>query len=339
MHDEDKSRLTKIFVMAVKIAIASSLSIYIAESLGLQFAASAGIIALLSVVTTKWGTVRISLLRILTFLLSVGFSWAFYQHLESEWIAYGLFILLLVGFSEYANVRSTISVNAVISTHFLSTHDFSLEFVLNEFMLVLIGTSVAILFDLIQNNTQTKKKIIANICYTEEHLQAILEELAGYLFKRPMKEDVWEDIIALEKKVEWFMDKAHEYQDNTFQSHPSYYIHYFEMRLMQCNILYSLHSELEKLRSIPQQAEIVAEFMVYMKEHIREMNDPKEQIGKLEELLEKMRGEELPKTMEEFESRAELYHILMDIEEFLMLKRRFVEEIDEKQKRIYWNAE
>ena len=42
---------------------------------------------------------------------------------------------------------------------------------------------------------------------------------------------------------------------------------------------------------------------------------------------------------EEFESRAELYHVLMDLEEFLLYKKRFVEEIDETQFRIYWQKE
>lgn len=339
MHDENNGRLAKKLIMAVKIALASSLAIYIADRAGLQFAASAGIIALLSVVTTKWGTMRISLLRILTFLLSVGFSWAFYQKIHSQWLAYGLFILFLVGFSECANVRSTISVNAVISTHFLSTHDFSPEFVMNEFLLVLIGTSMAVLFDLIQTNGKTKKKIIANITYTEEQLQAILEELAAYLFRKPMKENVWEDIVSLDKKLDWFIEKANDYNDNSLQKHPRYYIHYFEMRKMQCAILSGLHSELSKLRDLPQQAEIVAEFIIHIKEHIMEMNDPKEQLGNLEILLDRLRAEELPKTMEEFENRAKLYHILMDIEEFLLLKRKFVEELDEEQLRIYWNAQ
>lgn len=37
-----------------------------------------------------------------------------------------------------------------------------------------------------------------------------------------------------------------------------------------------------------------------------------------------MKKEPLPVTREEFESRALLYHILMDLEEFLIEKKRFV---------------
>ena len=47
---------------------------------------------------------------------------------------------------------------------------------------------------------------------------------------------------------------------------------------------------------------------------------------------------ELPQTMEALESRAMLYHILMDLEEFLVYKARFIRGLDEQQKRKYWKA-
>ena len=51
-----------------------------------------------------------------------------------------------------------------------------------------------------------------------------------------------------------------------------------------------------------------------------------------------MKKEELPQTMEALESRAMLYHILMDLEEFLVYKARFIRGLDEQQKRKYWKA-
>ena len=50
-------------------------------------------------------------------------------------------------------------------------------------------------------------------------------------------------------------------------------------------------------------------------------------------------GHLLPVTREEFEGRAVLYHIMMDLEEFLLYKKRFIESLSEKQKRIYWETE
>ena len=51
-----KYKAGKILLVSVKIGIGASLAIYLAECLSLQFHTSAGIITLLSVLTTKWGT-------------------------------------------------------------------------------------------------------------------------------------------------------------------------------------------------------------------------------------------------------------------------------------------
>lgn len=108
------------------------------------------------------------------------------------------------------------------------------------------------------------------------------------------------------------------------------------MRQGQCHILRSLHYELKKIRYIPRQAAIIAEYILYLKEYVVEVNEPSEQINRLYGLLESMKKEELPKTREEFENRALLYHILMDIEEFLQYKAEFIKSLDEEQLRRYW---
>ena len=151
-----------------------------------------------------------------------------------------------------------------------------------------------------------------------------------------MDENVWDDIVALEKKLEHHVEAAYEYQNNTFQSHPGYYIDYFEMRTKQCNVLHNLHYEMKKIRYIPKEAEIIADYISYLRPYVTEKNEPGPQIERLHELFDEIHDYELPKTIEEFESRAKLYHILMDLEEFLIFNRRFVEGLDERQRRIYW---
>ena len=70
---------------------------------------------------------------------------------------------------------------------------------------------------------------------------------------------------------------------------------------------------------------------------VTEINIPIEQMKALDEIFKHMENEPLPKSREEFENRAMLYHVLMDLEEFLILKKRFAESLDEKQKKIYWS--
>lgn len=344
------SKNRKILLLAVKIAIGSSAAIYIAQLLGLEYAISAGTITLLTLMTTKWETVKLSVFRLITFVLTILLAWMTFTHIKSIWIGYGVFIFFVVFFAEVLGWRATISVNSVIGAHLLTSHDFGMAFVENEFMLVLIGIVIAFLLNLFQNNHRHKKDIIADMRYTEQRLQAILCRLSEYLSGTDTggKTDengavvtgsLWDEIIRLEKELQDFILEAYEYQENTFHSHPVYYIDYFEMRSDQCHVLHNLHYEVKKIRAIPKQAHVVAEYMQYLSGYVVERNVPSAQMERLEEIFRDMKKEELPKSREEFENRAILYHILMDMEEFLIYKQRFVKALDEKQKKMYWGEE
>ena len=52
--------------------------------------------------------------------------------------------------------------------------------------------------------------------YVERKLQQIMEELEKYLRNIPMDKNVWDDIIALEKKLEYHVEAAYEYQNIHF---------------------------------------------------------------------------------------------------------------------------
>ena len=76
--------------------------------------------------------------------------------------------------------------------------------------------------------------------------------------------------------------------------------------------------------TIPAQAKVVVEYIRYLNQYVTELNDPIPQLKFLEEIFQRMKQEPLPVSREEFENRAVLYHILMDLEEFLIFKKRFV---------------
>lgn len=334
-----KLKVRQMLLLAAKIGIGASAAIYIAELLKLQYATSAGIITLLTLITTRWGTLKLSVQRLVTYAVSVGLCWLIFNVVPSMWIAYGAFLFFIVLITEWTGWRGTLSVNAVIGTHFLTTQDFSIEFMLNELMLVVIGISIAIILNLVHINSAHENGIIRRMRHVEHRLKQILTELAGYLVQNATGDRVWEDLIQLEKELEEYLELASEYHNNTFQSHQDYYMAYFEMRMKQCGALHNLHAEMKRMRAMPKQAHIVADFIMDITQYVTEMNDPRKQIEDMEKILEELRNEPLPETHEEFENRAELYHVLMDMEEFLLYKKRFVEEIDATQFRIYWKQE
>ena len=324
-------------LQAIKIAIGSSAAIYVAEVLNLEYAISAGSIALLTLVTTKWETVKLSWFRLVTFLVSSVLAWVVFTQIQSEWLAYGIYIFLIVIVSEEFGWKATISVNAVIGMHFMAKRDFEASFVFNEFMLVLIGITVAVVLNLFYDYAGQRKDLVRNMRYTENRMQMILGAIAAYLADKEMQYDIWAAIRELESQIHVFIDDAYEYQDNTFQSHPEYYINYFEMRMKQCNTIHNLHYEMKRIRKMPQQALIISEYVLYMMEYVTERNEPTVQMDKLKEIFQHIKEDKLPTTREDFESQAMLYHILMDLEDFLIYKKRFVNSLDDKQKQRYWN--
>jgi len=338
MSMEMKRKLQKTVLLATKIAIGCGVAMYIAEALHLENAASAGTVTLLSLLGTKWETVKSSFIRFGTFFFTILLVFLLMPRMHSEWIAYGIIIFIMVFLFALIGWKSMLSVNAIIAAHYMTKLDFGMGFLMNEFMLVLIGVVIAFLLNLFHLYKSQKKDLIGGMRYTEESLRSILRELTNYLLGRQqvMSNSVWEDICALEKKLRELMEEAREYQDNTFESHHDYYLDYFEMRLEQCRMLNSLHYEMKKIRTMPKQAKVIADYIAYLADRIAEKNVAKDQLESLNRIFADMKKEELPKSREEFESRALLYHTLMDIEEFLKCKISFVENLSERQRKEYW---
>ena len=327
----------KILLLSVKIGLGSSIAIYIAQTLHLEYAVSAGTVTLLTLMATKWETIRLSVARFASFISTVLLGWLIFSNISSMWAAYGILLTLVVFMAEALGWRTTISVNSVVAAHLVTNHDFSPAAIRNEFLLVLIGVILAIILNLFNGNVFHKQKIISDMRDTENRLQSILRDLAAYLYGDEMQHNVWDNIRELEDRSRDYIKSATEYQDNTFQSHPEYYITYFEMRYQQCRILHNLNTELVKISSMPKQAAVIADYLLYLAEYVIEINHPLLQITRLNEIFAGMRNEQLPQTRDEFENRALLYHVLMDIQDFLMLKADFVNKLDEKQLERYWD--
>ena len=53
-------------------------------------------------------------------------------------------------------------------------------------------------------------------------------------------------------------------------------------------------------------------------------------------MLKDNQCEALPESRFDFESKAMLLHIYMDLEEFLYTKKKFIDQTTEEQKKLYW---
>lgn len=150
------NRYWSIFSWSLKIAVGSSLAIFVAQLLVLQNATAAGIITLITIVTTRRETVQLSYQRVMSFFVSVALICVIFQAVPWAWTDYGIYILVMAFICQLLNWDSSIALNAVIGTHFLVSQDFSIAFILNECSLVLIGIIFAILLNLYPRASKQK---------------------------------------------------------------------------------------------------------------------------------------------------------------------------------------
>lgn len=110
----------RMILKGLKIAVGGCLAIAVAELFHLQYAASAGIITLLTVQDTRKGTIQLAKDRLLSFLLSTFLIFlCFHAADHLGWVRYGVYIFLMVITSYYFEWQNAISVNAVMGTHYL----------------------------------------------------------------------------------------------------------------------------------------------------------------------------------------------------------------------------
>ena len=340
------------YIKVLKIAVGSSISIFITSLLGLKFSPAAGIITLLSIGDTKKDTLKVAYKRFFAFLFSLGIAYPVFQGIGYHEVAFGVFLLVFVGICYMFRLQDGISICAVLVTHFLTEGNMSFSLIINEFLLLLIGVAVGIILNLyMPSNTQMIRQDMKEI---EEDMKLIFSRISSFLSNNgeevegakqsvPMQclNRKYDDIIfrPMEDHIKAAMGRAYENVNNNLLSDTKYYIQYTEMRYSQFMKLKQIYANICFLTALPVQANIIADYMEEIVERFHEHNNAIALIEKLTEIRSEFKEEPMPVSREEFENRAILYNILYGLEEFLILKREFVLGLTKKQIETFWIKE
>ena len=131
---------------------------------------------------------------------------------------------------------------------------------------------------------------------------------------------------CLNEKLEVARNFAARNFNNSIFETSTFELDYIEMRQKQSMELEDIYRSVGMIQMLPKQAAFVAEYMGRISREYHRDNDVQELLVGLEEVLDEMQLEAMPKSREEFEARAVLFYILKQLEEFLKLKNEFVRE-------------
>lgn len=321
------------YIKIIKIAVGSTIAILIAYALGLDYAVSAGIITLLTLQDTKKETLWIAVSRIGAFVLAVIIALFAFTVFSYHPISYGLFLLIFAGACHFLKIYDAISMNAVLATHYLLEQSMSIRMIGNEALLLFIGISIGIVFNLyIPSNV---KQIRERQRIIEEDLRIILSQMARQLEEHSaLKDDACLEL--LKEHISIGVKEAYTNMYNTYFQETRYYIEYMEMRKQQYKILKEMQDKIKTLTMKTPQGEEVARFIRHIGDNLSESQNAKGLLVMVEDLLSTFQKSSLPITRDEFENRAVLYMILMDIHIFLKMKEGFVDSLTIDQRKKYW---
>ncbi|MBE5966424.1 MAG: aromatic acid exporter family protein [Lachnospiraceae bacterium] len=343
----------------LKTGIGTALAIILASRFGLAYSPSAGIITLLTIQNTKKETISIAFRRILAFILAVFIAYGIFTGFGYTSAAFGGFALLFVALCNALRLQDGISMNAVLTTHFLIEQRMDLPMILNEVALLLIGMGIGITINLImpKNRKQIQieqlafeeemKKILRSLANAlEEKTACLIPEESRYLYqldneltKAAVHKSAKTDFTQLESNLSLLLKRAYENSGNTLIADTRYLVSYFEMRKLQIDVLKTISHHIDQIPVVLQQTIPITDFMNRVADSFHELNNVKELLEEMEQLYGYYRKEQLPKTREEFEYRAILFQILKELEYFLRLKRNFILDLENKDMKSYWKQE
>lgn len=323
-----KTRLHTIKV--IKLALGAGLSFLIAESLGLAYASSAGVITLLSIQDTKRETLRVVVRRLVSFGAALVLAWGAFSLAGYHALGLALFLLLFAAFCIRFHMQEGISVNTVLMSHFLSAGTISLPAIGNELALLFLGAGMGILLNLYipgkrREITLAKQEI-------EDQMREIL---LGLSFLVP-QEDMPERLSRLEETLDKGEKNAFQDMENQLLTDTRYHLSYMNLRRNQTVMLAGMNESICHLKSLPAQAEAVSGLFRETRSRFHEYNNAAGLLDSLQRLKEAMSREPLPVSRDEFEDRAVLFGLILKLEQFLEAKRSFVEGLTQEEIRTFW---
>lgn len=302
----------------LKTVIGSVAAMFIAIHFGLLYATAAGIIAILSLQSTKKQSLRFAGKMIGAFLLALLIAILLFKFLGYNPLVFGLFLLIFIPLSVQLKVQEGLVVSAVLITQLLVEKTIELSFILNQLSLVSIGVSVALLLNLYMPSFENQiKKEQEQI---ESTIKKILVDMSNSLRVQVVSIKEEEFFTLLKSRLKHGREMAVKNFNNSFSSKNTYYITYMDIRLQQLHCLESMRKHFSRLSITYTQTTMIADFTRKTAILIQESDMAEKLVEELSQLRQSFTTMELPQNREEFENRVMLYQFLNDLEELLMLE-------------------
>lgn len=309
-----------LFQRTIKLVLATSLAFLLADQLGLAYASSAGVIALLSVLDTRRSSFKVARGRLLATLLALGLASGLFSSLGFSFLTFTLFLALYIPLLYRFQLEVGLAPSTVLVLHLLQEKNVSWSLLGNELALFLLGAGLALLINLYMPSKV--RQIEAYHQRVEEGLRVILRQFQVFLQSGNGKN---EGILIdrLEEEIEAALNLVYRDRHNQVFHQTNYQVHYFDMRMAQLQVLRRMALLVNDLNHQSEESQLLAQLFSQTADQLSEENSGQELMQAIDAYLTRFRQRDLPQTRAAFESRALLFQLLNDLRTFTQLKVAF----------------
>lgn len=311
--------------IALKMLIAGLISFIIARLLLIEYYVAAPAISILSIQLTRKDFIEIAIKRYISGLSSILVSALLFNFFGINVYVFAVILVLLLILSWAFNASEGIVLSVVLISHFIGYGKVTKSFVGQEILLLTISIGVAFIINMFYPN-KSRKAIVNNLRLIDEITSNYLKAIVKYLNE---KKD-FDESIHLNKFKE-LLKESELIDKNIILENDQSYLNYLTMREVQINILIDIKDSISKIKINHEYVNLISEMLLKIAENISFDNKALSLKDDLEQLNSYFVSSPLPKSREEFETRAILIQILNEIERFLSIK------IDFHNKYPYYN--
>lgn len=302
----------------IKTAIAATLSLLVAQALGLKFSSSAGIITILDIFETRKATLKGGLKRILSATIALVLGIFIFEIFDYKTWAFGLYLLLFVPISFLLKIELGLGPSSVVVTHLLSYGEINSSIIFNELGLILIGTGFAMLTNLYAPESQGElKKWIEDI---DGDIKDILIFFGDTLVNN-LDVKIYEGKInKLEDDINKALNLAIIENDNRIENSKNLLIG-LSHREREMDILMEMYDDLKSIPKEYTDGKLISDLMIDTANNLSDNGDMVKVKKRIEFLQEHFHMMELPETHEDFIIRSSIFQVFRSLNQFIDISK------------------
>lgn len=307
----------------VKISIATFLAIAIAELMHLEFSVSAGIVAILSIGATKKETIKTATDRFYAFILAIIIAYMSYNLVGYNLKGFCVYVFIFVMLCQYKEWHSAMAMNSVLISHFITFGVMDITSIANEMLLFLIGVTLGIAANMhLKKDSLYMDKMKKE---TEDLIEHTLRRMGQRILDKELKDYNGECFEVLNSSIKEAKETAKQNYMNQISSKDKGDMEYIAMRQKQVYLLSNMYKRVSDLRTTPITAEKIANYLNFVADNFNQEHKLELMLIKFNDLHAELKTTALPVKRKEFEDRAHLFILMHDMEEFLQIKKEYME--------------